>query len=104
MKLPKEKLIIYIIFGFSFLAGLMFFIPYTVKKPDGFNKEVKETMAFLKKEDFQKHEYSPRHDYTIEEIEHKRDPRVFGSIVGVFVVFALLIVAAFILRKRRRNL
>ena len=50
MKLTKNKIPLFVVFGLSFIIGLMFLIiPLTSKLPDGLEKVSKHTVGFIKK-------------------------------------------------------
>ena len=51
MKLTKNKIPLFVVFGLSFIIGLiLLIIPFTSQMPDGLAKVSKDTVGFIKKE------------------------------------------------------
>ena len=101
----KQNIVLFIIFGLSFIIGLVFFItPFTSQMPDGFEKVSKDTVGFLKKEDFKPMAKSPMPNYAVPGLKHKFDTRRYAGIIGVVIVFGITVSVGYILKKRRKNL
>ena len=50
MKLTKKKIPLFVVFGLSFIVGLiLLIIPFTSQMPDGLEKVSKDTVGFIKK-------------------------------------------------------
>lgn len=105
MKLSKNNMPLFIVFGLSFIIGLVFLImPYTSQKPDGLEKVSEDTVGFLKKEDFKPLVKAPMPDYTIPGVKHKFDTQRYAGVIGVVVVFGITVFIGYLLKKRRKNL
>ncbi len=104
MNLSKKNIVLFLIFGLSFIIGLIFLIiPFVSEKPDGLEKISEETMGFLKKDDFRPAHKAPMPDYTIP-IKKQRFNRQYAGIIGVFIVFGTTVFFGYLLKKRRKNL
>lgn len=104
MKLSKNNIILFIIFGLSFIIGLIFLImPFISEMPDGLEKVSEDTLGFLKRDDFKPILKAPMPDYTLPTIKHKFNKQ-YAGIIGVFVVFGITVFIGYFLRKRRKNL
>ncbi|MDN3515295.1 MAG: PDGLE domain-containing protein [Candidatus Brocadia sp.] len=105
MNLSKKNVVLFLLFGLSFIIGLIFLIiPFTSEMPDGLEKVSEKTMGFLKKDDFIPTGKAPMPDYTIPALKKRFDTRQYAGIIGVFIVFGITVFVAYLLRKRRRNL
>lgn len=71
--------------------------------PDGLEKVAKDTMGFLKKDDFLPVLKAPMPDYTLPNIK-QRFNKQYAGIIGVFVVFGITVFIGYLLTKRRKNL
>ena len=72
MKLSKNNIILFVIFGLSFIIGLIFLImPFISEMPDGLEKVSEDTIKYLKKDDFMPTLKAPMPDYTLPTIKHK---------------------------------
>lgn len=104
MKVSKNNIILFIIFGLSFIVGLIFLImPFVSEMPDGLEKVSEDTMGFLKKDDFMPAMKAPMPDYTIPTVK-QRFNKQYAGIIGVFVVFGITVFIGHLLRKRRKYL
>jgi|GEM_PF-1578558 len=105
MKKPKKNIPLFIVFGLSFIIGLVFLImPFISHKPDGLQKVSEETVGFLKKEDFKPAVKAPMPDYTIPILKHKHNnTKQYAGIIGVFIVFGIMVFIGFMLKRRRKN-
>ncbi len=100
----KKNRILFLIFGLSFIIGLIFLIlPFTSEMPDGLEKVSKDTIGFLKKEDFKLPLDAPMPDYTIPGLRRRFNTRQFAGIIGIFVVFGITVLIGFVLRKRQKK-
>ena len=106
MKEPKKNMPLFIVFGLSFIIGLVFLItPFISQKPDGRQKVSEETVGFLKKEDFKPVVKAPMPDYTIPILKHKHtNIKQYAGIIGVFVVFGITVLIGYLLKRRRKDL
>lgn len=105
MKLTKNKIPLFVIFGLSFIIGLVFLImPFTSQMPDGLEKVSKGTVGFVKKDDFKPSVNTPLSNYTIPGITRKFDTKRYAGIIGVFVVFGITVFIGYLLKKKRKNL
>ncbi|MDE2216856.1 MAG: PDGLE domain-containing protein [Planctomycetota bacterium] len=103
MKKPKKDIPLFIVFGLSFIIGLVFLImPFISHKPDGLQKVSEKTVGFLKKEDFKPVVKAPMPDYTIPILKHN-NVKQYAGIIGVFVVFGITVFIGFMLKRRRKN-
>lgn len=99
----KKNIALFIIFGLSFIIGLIFLIlPFTSESPDGLEKVSEETIGFLKKEDFKPLLNAPAPDYTIPGLKNRFDTRQVAGIIGVFVVFVITVFVGFLLKRRQK--
>lgn len=104
MNLSKKNIAVFLVFGLSFIVGLIFLImPFTSEMPDGLEKVSEDTMGFLKKEDFKPTVKAPMPDYTIPKLK-QRFNKQYAGIIGVFIVFGITVFVGYLLRKRRKNL
>ena len=105
MKKPKKNIPLFIVFGLSFITGLVFLVmPFISQKPDGLQKVSEETVGFLKKDDFMPVVKAPMPDYTIPILKHKHtNIKQYAGIIGVFVVFGIMVFIGFLLKRRRKN-
>ncbi|MCK6468007.1 MAG: PDGLE domain-containing protein [Candidatus Brocadia sinica] len=104
MNLSKKNIVLFLIFGLSFIVGLIFLIiPFVSEMPDGLEKVSEETMGFLKKDDFKLILKAPMPDYTMPAAK-QRFNRQYAGIIGVFIVFGVTVFVGYILKKRRKNL
>lgn len=104
MNLTKNKIPLFVVFGLSFIIGLIFLItPLTSKLPDGLEKVSKHTVGFIKKDDFKPSVNAPLSNYTIPGIARKFDTKRYAGIIGVFVVFGITVFVGYLLKKRRKN-
>lgn len=104
MNLSKKNILLFLIFGLSFIVGLIFLIiPFVSEMPDGLEKVSEETMGFLKKDDFKLILKAPMPDYTMPAAK-QRFNRQYAGIIGVFIVFGVTVFVGYILKKRRKNL
>jgi len=105
MKLTKNKIPLLFVFALSFIIGLIFLIiPFTSQKPDGLEKVSKDTVGFIKKDDFKPSVDALLPGYTVPGIKHRFDTKRYAGIIGVFVVFGISVFVGYLLRKRRKNL
>ena len=105
MKLTKNKIPLLFVFALSFIIGLIFLIiPFTSQKPDGLEKVSKDTVGFIKKDDFKPSVDALLPGYTVPGIKHRFDSKRYAGIIGVFVVFGISVFVGYLLRKRRKNL
>jgi len=105
MNLSKKNIAVFLIFGLSFIIGLIFLImPFTSEMPDGLEKVSEETMGFLKKDDFKPMLNAPMPDYTIPALKRRFDTKQYAGIIGMFVVFGITVFIGYLLKKRRKNL
>lgn len=101
---PKKNKALFIVFGLSFVVGLVFLImPFASRKPDGLQKVTEDTMGLLKKDDFKPTINVPMPGYTIPGLKHKFDTKQYAGIIGVFVVFGVSVFVGYLLRKKRRK-
>jgi len=104
MKLTKNKIPLFVVFGLSFIIGLIFLItPFTSKMPDGLEKVSKHTVGFIKKDDFKSSVDALLPGYTVPAIKHKFDTKRYAGIIGVLVVFGITVFVGYLLKKRRKN-
>src|SRR5574337_1563830 len=105
MKKPQKNIPLFIIFGLSFIVGLVFLVmPFISQKPDGLQKVSEKTVGFLKKEDFKPVVKAPMPNYTIPILKHKHNNiKQYASIIGVFIVFGIMIFVGFMLKRKRKN-
>jgi len=104
MNLTKNKIPLFIVFGLSFIIGLIFLItPLTSKLPDGLEKVSKHTVGFIKKDDFNTSVDALLPGYTVPGIKNKFDTKRYAGIIGVFVVFGITVFVGYLLKKRRKN-
>lgn len=104
MNLSKKNIVLFLVFGLSFIVGLIFLIiPFVSEMPDGLEKVSEETMGFLKKDDFKPMLKAPMPDYTIPTIK-QRFNKQYAGIIGVFIVFGITVFVGYLLKKRRKNL
>ncbi len=104
MNLTKNKIPLFIVFGLSFIIGLIFIItPLTSKLPDGLEKVSKDTVGFIKKDDFKTSVDALLPGYTVPGIKNKFDTKRYAGIIGVFVVFGITAFVGYLLKKRRKN-
>ena len=104
MKLTKNKIPLFVVFGLSFIIGLIFLItPFTSKLPDGLEKVSKHTVGFIKKDDFKSSVDALLPGYTVPAIKHKFDTKRYAGIIGVLVVFGITVFVGYLLKKRRKN-
>lgn len=100
----KKSKALFIVFGLSFVVGLVFLImPFVSQKPDGLQKVADNTMSFLKKDDFKPTINVPMPGYTIPSLKHKFDTKQYAGIIGVFIVFGVFVFAGYLIRKKRRK-
>ena len=106
MKKPQKNIPLFIVFGLSFIIGLVFLImPFISQKPDGLQKVSEETVGFLKKDDFKPVVEAPLPDYTIPILKHKHtNIKQYTVIIGVFVVFGITVLIGYLLKRKRKNL
>jgi hypothetical protein len=106
MKEPKKNIPLFIVFGLSFIIGLVFLImPFISQKPDGLQKVAEETVGFLKREDFKPVVKTPMPDYTIPTLKHKHNNiKQYSVIIGVFAVFGITVLIGYLLKRRRKDL
>jgi len=104
MNLTKNKIPLFVVFGLSFIIGLIFLItPFTSKMPDGLEKVLKHTVGFIKKDDFKSSVDALLPGYTVPAIKHKFDTKRYAGIIGVLVVFGITVFVGYLLKKRRKN-
>ena len=104
MNLTKNKIPLFVVFGLSFIIGLIFLItPLTSKLPDGLEKVSKHTVGFIKKDDFKPSVDALLPGYTVPGIKHKFDTKRYAGIIGVFVVFGITVFVGYLVKKRRKN-
>jgi len=104
MKLTKNNIALFTAFGLSFIIGLIFLImPFVSQMPDGLEKVSKDTVGFIKKDDFKPSVEGLMPDYTIPGVKHKFDTKRYAGIIGVFVVFGISVFVGYLLKKRREN-
>ena len=104
MKLTKNKIPLFVVFGLSFIVGLiLLIIPFTSQMPDGLEKVSKDTVGFVKKDDFKPSVNAPLSNYTIPGITRKFGTKRYAGIIGVFVVFGITVFVGYLLKKRRKN-
>ena len=105
MKKPKKNIPLFIVFGLSFITGLVFLVmPFISQKPDGLQKVSEETVGFLKKDDFKPVVKAPMPDYTIPILKHKHtNIKQYAGMIGIFVVFGIMVLIGFLLKRRRKN-
>ena len=104
MKLSKNNVALFVGFGLTFIIGLVFLIiPFTSRMPDGLEKVSKDTVGFIKKDDFKPSVTAPLPNYKIPGITQKIDTRRYAGIIGMFVVFGITVFAGYLLKKRRIN-
>src|SRR3990167_5376181 len=105
MNLTKNKIPLFVVFGLSFIIGLIFLItPFTSKMPDGLEKVSKHTVGFIRKDDFKSSVDALLPGYTVPAIKHKFDTKRYAGIIGVLVVFGITIFIGYLLKKRRKHL
>jgi hypothetical protein len=105
MKLTKKKIPLFVVFGLSFIVGLiLLIIPFTSQMPDGLEKVSKDTVGFIKKDDFKPSVDALLPGYTVPGIKHKFDTKRYAGIIGMFVVFGISVFIGYLLKKRRKNL
>lgn len=105
MNLTKNKILLFIVFGLSFIIGLIFLIaPLTSKLPDGLEKVSKHTVGFVKKDDFKPSVGALLPGYTVPGIKHKFNTKRYAGIIGMFLVFGITVFVGYLLKKRRNNL
>ena len=105
MNLTKNKIPLFVVFGLSFIIGLIFLItPFTSKMPDGLEKVSKHTVGFIKKDDFKSSVDALLPGYTVPAIKHKFDTKRYAGIIGMFVVFGVTVFVGYLLKKRRKKL
>lgn len=105
MNLTKNKIPFFIVFGLSFIIGLIFLItPLTSKLPDGLEKVSKDTVGFVKKDGFMPTIKTPLSNYKIPGITRKFDTKRYAGIIGVFVVFGITVFVGYLIKKKRKNL
>ncbi|MBM4064375.1 MAG: hypothetical protein FJ266_01835 [Planctomycetes bacterium] len=104
MKLTKNKIPLFVVFGLSFIVGLILLIvPFTSQMPDGLEKVSKHTVGFIKKDDFKSSVDVLLPGYTVPAIKHKFDTKRYAGIIGVLVVFGITVFVGYLLKKRRKN-
>jgi len=104
MNLTKNKIPLFVVFGLSFIIGLIFLItPFTSKMPDGLEKVSKHTVGFIRKDDFKSSVDALLPGYTVPAIKHKFDTKRYAGIIGVLVVFGITVFVGYLLKKRRKN-
>ena len=104
MKLTKNKIPLFVVFGLSFIVGLiLLIIPFTSQMPDGLEKVSKDTVGFVKKDDFKPSVDGLLPGYTVPGIKHKFDTKRYAGIIGMFVVFGITVFVGYLLKKRRKN-
>lgn len=105
MESPKKKnIVLLLVFALSFITGLVFLIlPFTSQLPDGLEKISEETIGFLKKDDFKPLVNAPMPDYTIPRLKNRLDTRQIAGIAGIFVVFGIMVLVGFLLKKKRKT-
>lgn len=104
MNLSKKNIVLFLVFGLSFIIGLIFLImPFTSEMPDGLEKVSEKTVGFLKKDDFKPMLNAPMPDYTMPIIKHRFN-RQYAGIIGVFIVFGITVFMGYLFKKRRNNL
>jgi len=104
MKLTKNKIPLFVVFGLSFIVGLILLIvPFTSQMPDGLEKVSKHTVGFIKKDDFKSSVDALLPGYTVPAIKHKFDTKRYAGIIGVLVVFGITVFVGYLLKKRRKN-
>lgn len=103
MNLPNiKKTPLFIALGLSFIIGLVFIaLPFVSQKPDGLEKVTDDTMAFLKKDDFMPVVTAPLPKYVVPGVKSTFNAKRYAGIIGVFVVFAVMVVVGYVLKKRR---
>ncbi len=104
MKLTRNKIPFFVVFGLSFIIGLIFLIiPFTSHLPDGLEKVSKDTVGFIKRHDFKPSVDALLPGYTVPGIKHKFDTKRYTGIIGVFVVFGISVFVGYLLKKRRKK-
>jgi hypothetical protein len=104
----KKRIVLYIIFGLSFIIGLVILVmPLTTKTPEVLEKAPDHTMGFLKESDFTSPTKAPIPDSEmpgampgmINELNTQR----YAGIIGIFVAFGITIGIGYILNKKRKK-
>ncbi|MCF6158796.1 MAG: hypothetical protein E3K32_09535 [wastewater metagenome] len=105
MKLStKKNVIMFILFGLSFIVGLVFLIvPFTSQMPDGLEKVSEHTIGFVKKDDFAFSVKAPMPDYEVPGVRNKFNTRRYAGVIGVGLVFGVSILIGYILKKRKKK-
>lgn len=103
--LDKKNRVMFVVFGLSFIVGLVFLIvPFISDMPDGLEKVSEDTVGFLKKDDFKSPTKAPIPDYIVPGLKNKFNAKRYAGIIGVCIVFGITVFAGYLLKKRRKNL
>lgn len=101
----KKNVVLFIIFGLTFIIGPLFFIiPFTSQMPDGLEKVSEHTVGFIKKDDFHTPLKAPMPEYEMPGVKNKFNAHRYAGVIGVLVVFSISIIIGFLLKRRRRGL
>ncbi len=102
--LDKKNMAMFIVFGLSFIIGLVFLVvPFTSDMPDGLEKVSENTVGFLKRNDVKSQPHEPMPDYRAPGLKNKFDIERYAAVIGVCIVFGITIFAGYLLKKRRKN-
>ncbi len=105
MKLIKNKIPLFVVCALSFIVGLIFLIiPFVSQMPDGLEKVSKDTVGFVKRDDFMPTIKVPLSNYTVPGVTRKFDTKRYAGVIGMFVVFGIMVFVGYLLKKRRKNL
>jgi len=104
MKMNKNTLIMYILFGVTGLIGIIFFtLPSIIKKPSNTKELPDFALGFVEKDDFEFQKYSPKRNFTIKELQQRFDKRIYIGIAGIIVLFGASIYAGHLIRKKQKK-
>ncbi|GJQ49200.1 hypothetical protein KsCSTR_19880 [Candidatus Kuenenia stuttgartiensis] len=100
----KNNVLMYIVFGITFLIGIIFFVvPPMVKKPS-FTKEIPDsTLGFTKRDDFHMEKYSPRHDLTLQDLKKGFDKRIYFGISGIIILLGVSLYSTYLIKKKNKK-
>ncbi|MCF6149386.1 MAG: hypothetical protein E3K37_12095 [Candidatus Kuenenia sp.] len=100
----KSNTLMYIVFGTTFLIGIVFFtLPSVTKKPTFTKKIPESSLGFIKREDFKQQKYSPRHDLTLQELKKGYDKKIYFSLSGIVILLGVSIYTTYRIKKRNKK-